>query len=534
MILKKLSLSNFRSFQHAVLEFDDAQNYIFGGNWQGKSSIVDAIGFAFFGAEVFPRKMAGASIKAEHLLNERASRGAVELTFTAGDKEYVLHRSIPPKVVTLSSDRKRIASGTRNVGEQLRDRFGIDAKLFQNVFYADQDELRKSLEFSPEQRRLFIERLLGLEVWADRADGIRRTYKQLEEFHDELVSGKLGVLLSDLDALSSQISEDKEELKDLNESIAEAKKNLPRNISTLRQQEKSVADDINAQTVETTKVEHEIQHIHELVESLARGNCPTCTQPVPPKLKRSRLATLKASLKELKSGLRAATRELENLQEAYDSVDYEDAFERSGDLKELRGQQKQLEKSLRQSVERERKLRAQAKIFGKKPQQVEKTKAELAFLQRLENVIHEYRRELRGRVVQQLEQAMNEFLTRFHDGDHDVFVILDADLAVTTRLHGREVPIFNLSGAAKDILALALRYGLLRIAARHIDFIVLDEPTRHMDAANSRRLKDAFDDLAGHQLIVVTVHQEFTMARGRHFTIRKDDRLFSTVTIDTG
>jgi DNA repair exonuclease SbcCD ATPase subunit len=108
-------------------------------------------------------------------------------------------------------------------------------------------------------------------------------------------------------------------------------------------------------------------------------------------------------------------------------------------------------------------------------------------------------------------------------------VKMDDDLNIAVQLHGRDVPIFNLSGAAKDILALALRYGLLRVAAGGINFLVLDEPTRHMDSLNWQRLKTLFNDLFDRQLIVVTVNSEFSDAAGRHFRVMKDNSLHSIV-----
>ena len=48
---------------------------------------------------------------------------------------------------------------------------------------------------------------------------------------------------------------------------------------------------------------------------------------------------------------------------------------------------------------------AEAKAFGKKPKQVEDTKAEIEFLTQLEGAIQEFRRVLRGRLVRQLALA---------------------------------------------------------------------------------------------------------------------------------
>ncbi|MGI0080353.1 MAG: AAA family ATPase, partial [Nitrososphaerales archaeon] len=70
MILKHLTLENFRSYEHASIPLSPNQNYFFGRNWQGKSSIMDAIGFALFGKFAFPTRIAGASVKVEHLVRE--------------------------------------------------------------------------------------------------------------------------------------------------------------------------------------------------------------------------------------------------------------------------------------------------------------------------------------------------------------------------------------------------------------------------------------------------------------------------------
>jgi DNA repair exonuclease SbcCD ATPase subunit len=176
-----------------------------------------------------------------------------------------------------------------------------------------------------------------------------------------------------------------------------------------------------------------------------------------------------------------------------------------------------------------KRLRSQARTFGRKPEQVERTKAEIGFLSQLEEAIQQFRKSLRRRLVRQLALGTNDLLARFHDGDNDSAVKIDDDLNIAVQLHGRDVPIFNLSGAAKDILALALRYGLLRVAAGGINFLVLDEPTRHMDTLNCQRLKSLFNDLFDRQLIVVTVNNEFSDATGRHFRVTKDDSLHSIV-----
>src|SRR5437867_2810297 len=101
LIIKSLKLDNFRSFSQARLDFVPGQNYIFGQNWQGKSSVVDAIGFALFGVDIFPKKVAGTAVSSDHLVNEGSKRGSVELRFELDGCEYSLHRSLPGRQVSL-------------------------------------------------------------------------------------------------------------------------------------------------------------------------------------------------------------------------------------------------------------------------------------------------------------------------------------------------------------------------------------------------------------------------------------------------
>ncbi len=465
LIIKTLTLEGFRSFSNARLDFLPGQNYIFGQNWQGKSSIVDAIGFALFGLDVFPKKVAGTAISADHLVNEGRDRARVQLDFVLNENPYTIERVLPGRQVTLKMGDTLAATGVKTVAEKLNSLLGVDVKLFQNIFYSDQDELRKSLDFSPEERRVFIERLLGVEEWKQRIDLIRATKRSLDMFLQDLTSGRLGAFLSHVEELEYDVERREEEIGDLKKSMRELGRSSPRDMSALRTTEKRS----EAAIARLQHRELEFETKLAIEEHLSRG------------------------VRKGRSTYEATTSQL--------------------------------------ATDRERlaKLRVQAKTFGRKPQQVERTKQEVRFLERLENAIQDFRRVLRKRLVKQLMIGTNDFLSRFHDGDNDSIVKIDEELNIAVELHRNEQPIFNLSGAAKDILALALRYGLLRVAAGGISFFVLDEPTRHMDISNCRKLKGLFNDLLDCQLIVVTVNSDFSDASGRHFKVAKDESLHSVI-----
>ncbi len=463
------------------------------------------------------------------MVNESAKHGSVELRFELDGGEYSLHRSLPGRRVSLKKADEEVAVGIRTVAEKLVSLLGVDVKLFQNIFFSDQDDLRKSLDFSPEERRVFIERLLGVEEWKQRIESFRATRRALEGFLEDLTSGRLGAFLTHVEELDEEIASEQEELDELRSSIRDAAQNVPGNVEQLRSAQDRAGNAVAVLQHKQLEIETKVENEEQMRDGLRKGRCPTCTQRIPPALRRSRLSVLNRSLREMNRQLARIKKDLEKAEDALQAGGFDESFDAFVDLKEMKATFSATAKRVEADRKRLKRLRTQARTFGKKPEQVERTKAEIAFLTQLEEAIQQFRKSLRRRLVRQLALGTNDLLARFHDGDNDSAVKIDDDLNIAVQLHGRDVPIFNLSGAAKDILALALRYGLLRVAAGGIDFLVLDEPTRHMDTLNCQRLKSLFNDLLDRQLIVVTVNDEFSDATGRHFRVMKDDSLHSVV-----
>lgn len=457
-------------------------------------------------------------------MNDDSDTASVELIFEINGSQYELIRSLPGRDVKLKKSEEIIATGVRTVAEKLVDLLGVDVKLFQNIFFSDQDDLRKSLDFSPEERRVFIEKLLSVEEWKDKIESLQEVKRKLNEFLTDLVSGRLGAFLELQDELENEVAQKKGELAELDESIRQLQKSAPRSLSAIREQERDQGIPIAKLQHEETRINEKRAIDEELIRALQKGRCPTCTQLVPPKLRKTRLSALSHEIKQMMRQLASLKRQLEKLESQFNEEDFASAEDSLEELRQMKADKKSLAEQLKADEQRAKKLRQQARVFGKKPRQVERTKAEIEFINQLQELIHHYRRNLRGRLVEPLRVGMNDFLARFHDGDNDSEVLINGDLDIAVRLHGKEVPIFNLSGAAKDIFALSLRYGLLRVAARGINFLVLDEPTRHMDPSNCQRLKGLFNDLLDRQLIVVTVNREFSDATGRHFQVFKDQK----------
>jgi len=181
-----------------------------------------------------------------------------------------------------------------------------------------------------------------------------------------------------------------------------------------------------------------------------------------------------------------------------------------------------LEQQLEDDKKQLENIRKQLSAYENKDQVIKRIDEEINFLVDLQKAIDEFRNSVRESMIIDLENAANFLLSKFSDGDFDAQLKITDDFGFQVLLHGHPVPIFNLSGAARDILALSIRYGLYRIASKEINFLLLDEPTHHFDQNNTAKFKQALNELADQQLVIITVHDEFSDAMGKKFVVEKD------------
>ena len=106
MILKKLELENIRSFKKILINFESGVTLITGDIGSGKSSILMAIEFAFFGL---------GSSTGDMLLRKNAKQGQVQLTFEIKKKQYTVIRYLVRTKSVKSEDCKLITDS----GEEL-------------------------------------------------------------------------------------------------------------------------------------------------------------------------------------------------------------------------------------------------------------------------------------------------------------------------------------------------------------------------------------------------------------------------------
>lgn len=202
-MIKKLILKNYRVYDSLVMDFEELQ-VIKGRNGIGKTSIVEAIGFALFGSAL-QRGKAGSWIK------EGKKDGSVTLFID----DYVITRSSNLAIV---SDLKDNIIARNNVGitAWVEKEYGLTADLYKTSFYIGQKDIGAFAALGPLERTKRVEKLLRI----DRLDEIKTLAKEkargvqiaLATYESKLDNSPYNSGL--LDVAERDLAFDKKELKE--------------------------------------------------------------------------------------------------------------------------------------------------------------------------------------------------------------------------------------------------------------------------------------------------------------------------------
>jgi len=163
MILKTLTLRNFRKFKNATVEFPDGVTGVVGLNGVGKSTIFEAIAWVLFGS-VAARTSAD-EIKRKGAINSDPCR--VELDFIFEENNYRVVRDMTGKSLTTSAtatvNGKIAATGAETVTKYVQKKLAMDFKSFFTSIFAKQKELNALSTMIASDRRPLILRMLGID-----------------------------------------------------------------------------------------------------------------------------------------------------------------------------------------------------------------------------------------------------------------------------------------------------------------------------------------------------------------------------------
>ncbi|MCL2284680.1 MAG: SMC family ATPase [Fibromonadales bacterium] len=134
MKINKVELKNYRIHEEYEQSFENGINLLLGNNGCGKSSILEAIGFALFNTST-------RSDKLEEIISKGKENGSVKVSFTGNDgKEYEIERKLKGSqaVLTDLNSMQKTKGGIIEIYNQIGkilDIENLDGKSRNNVFF---------------------------------------------------------------------------------------------------------------------------------------------------------------------------------------------------------------------------------------------------------------------------------------------------------------------------------------------------------------------------------------------------------------
>lgn len=219
MILKRLTLKNFKSHKYSNIIFDKGITVIVGENGAGKSSILEGITYALFKKS---------NINQNDLIrkNETNLLMSVELIFEENGIEYkVIRKNSSSKsssslYVKVNNKFNLLAEGNTEVNNELKSIINMDMDLFLNAIYIKQGEISDLISKKPSERKKLIGKFLKIEdlerVW-EKLPKIINVYEKKQEKFKGMVINENDVIL-DLKENRNNLKNLKKQLKDYEET----------------------------------------------------------------------------------------------------------------------------------------------------------------------------------------------------------------------------------------------------------------------------------------------------------------------------
>lgn len=251
-MIRRVVLRNWRSHLDSNLEFSQGTNILLGSIGSGKSSVLDAICFSFFGT--FPA-LQSKKIKLDDVIMRKPvekNRAEVEVYFTVNGKNYSVKRVIERgKGTTYSEireDGKLLeAPHPQRVTEILEEILKVDYDLFSKAIYSEQNALDYFLTIPKGHRRERIDELLGINKFEEARSSCvslknrivdRKMDKEnaIRQINEEELKKSISTLEEEIDKLKR----DKEELKRVLEEVVVKRKMLEEELLDLKKDKEEI------------------------------------------------------------------------------------------------------------------------------------------------------------------------------------------------------------------------------------------------------------------------------------------------------
>lgn len=223
MLILQVELENIKSYERAVVKLQPGVNAIVGHNGAGKSTILEAIGFALFDSIPY---------KSTDFLREGARTGMVAVTFTGNvdDRSYRVERRVGGSHLYVVHDVElgaKLCEGKADVQAFVRRQIGADpaidlSRLFADAIGVPQGTLTAAFLQAPAQRKGTFDALLQVDEYRTAVEKLREPRAMLTERRQALAQevAVLSARLERLPQLEAAAAERIETLQRIAQSLA--------------------------------------------------------------------------------------------------------------------------------------------------------------------------------------------------------------------------------------------------------------------------------------------------------------------------
>jgi exonuclease SbcC len=403
----------------------------------------------------------------------------------------------------------------------------------------ERERLLQDLSLNPE-RCPVCERELPEDRLVKVVERLRRELEELRRRADELrleeerLGGEVEEAVRRIEAVSrlkvEEVEEAREEVKEAEGSLMEARAELEARLKEL--------EGLKAKLSSLAELRRRAEKLEPLYREYLRAQGALKAYPSREELLR-RLRSAKAAEEELAARAGRLREELKKLgysEEAHLKL-REEVEKAEGSLRELKAKEGELKGRVNYSRAREAEL--EAKIAELKPKEEEAARRS-KFVKLLEAVRWSFskdglQRAVRARARPLIERLAAESLEKFNL-EYSA-VKLDEDFNPSLLGPAGEQSIDSISGGERVAVALALRLAIAKaLAGERLEFMVLDEPTAHLDEERRRELVEVLrrtfkeEPRVLPQLIVVTHEREVEDAADAVYYVTREAGFSKVVT----
>ncbi len=182
MKLRSLSLNLFRQHVSSYIEFPDGLVGVIGTNGSGKTTIVEAIGFAIYGSRALRGRIEDVRTRTAPAKTGRGRKEQdlrVELSLEHDGIVFRIERSLNEAAIFVGGESEAVAVGSRDVSARISAIVGMSYEEFISTYCTEQ----KGLEFlsgkkGATEREKFIVRMMGYDRLEEVQDLIRGDRKE--------------------------------------------------------------------------------------------------------------------------------------------------------------------------------------------------------------------------------------------------------------------------------------------------------------------------------------------------------------------